>query len=206
MDPRPSYLPPILCSAFAAAVVFASLLFGADAEQPDDGSATVSTTNAAISPKDEADALHVVIAAEREAYCRAYLAAQATASSGRAGAVSNEAWPLPAEMFRRAAESIPSKGVEFSYALRSLHPLNPRNGPQTELEQRGLTFIASHPTQPYYGRETLGGRRYLTAGYPDLPASAACIECHQRRSSTTPRADHVGEPMGAIVVRIPLEF
>ena len=115
-------------------------------------------------------------------------------------------WPLPAEMFRRAAESIQSKGAEFSYALRSLHPIDPRNGPQTELEQRGLAFVTSHPTQNYYGQEMLGGRRYFTAVYPDIPAVVACVDCHNRRSASIPQRYQVGEVMGGIVVRVPLEF
>jgi hypothetical protein len=109
-------------------------------------------------------------------------------------------------MIRRAAESIQSKGAEFSYALRSLHPSDPRNEPQTELEQRGLAFVASHPTQNYYGQEMLGGRRYFTAVYPDIPAAAACIDCHNRRSASIPQRHKVGEIMGGIVVRVPLEF
>jgi hypothetical protein len=109
-------------------------------------------------------------------------------------------------MFRRAAESIQSKGAEFSYALRSLRSVDGRNGPQTELEQRGLAFVKGHPNQNYYGREMLGGRRYFTAVYPDLPAAGACVDCHNRRSASTPQRHQVGEIMGAIVVRVPLEF
>jgi hypothetical protein len=109
-------------------------------------------------------------------------------------------------MFRRAGELIQSKGAEFSYALRSLHPIDPRNEPQTELEQRGLAFVSSHPAENYYGQEMLGGRRYFTAVYPDLPAVAACIDCHNRRSATIPQRYKISEVMGGIVVRVPLEF
>ena len=84
------------------------------------------------------------------------------------------------------AESIQDKGAEFSYALRYLHTSDPRDEPQTELEQRGLSFVASHPTQNYYAQEMLGGRRYFTAVYPD--------NCQ------------VGQSAGGIVVRVPLEF
>ena len=123
-----------------------------------------------------------------------------------AGGKPDESWPSPCEMFRRAAESVQSKGAEFSYALRSLRPVDPRNEPQTELEQRGLAFVTSHPTQNYYGQEMLGGRRYVTAIYPDMPAVAACVDCHNRRSASTPQHYQVGEVMGGIVVRVPLEF
>jgi hypothetical protein len=166
-------------------------------------------SNGAISPQDEADSLHFVIAADREVYGREYLAHQEggePSPNAAAGTKPGESWPLPSEMFRRAAESIQSKGAEFSYALRSLHPIDPRDGPQTELEQRGLEFVTSHPSQNYYGQEMLGGRRYFTAVYPDNPAVTARVEGQDRRSASVPQNPQVGEVKDAIVVRVPLEF
>jgi len=166
-------------------------------------------SNGAISPQNQADALHFVIAADREIYCQEYIAHQMQSESSpttATSAKSAEAWPVPCEMFRRAGESIQSKGAEFSYALRSVHPIDPRNEPQTELEQRGLAFITSHPTQNYYSQEMLGGRPYFTAVYPDIPATASCIDCHNRRSSSHLQHHQVGEIMGGVVVRVPLEF
>ena len=179
------------------------------ASNPGDAPAMPPPSNGAISPQDQADALHLVIAADRELYCRTYIERQtgeAPSPNASASGKPGESWPLPCEMIRRAAESIQSKGAEFSYALRSLHPIDPRNGPQTELEQRGLAFVTSHPTQNYYGQEMLGGRRYLTAVYPDIPAVTACVDCHNRRSASMPQRYQVGEVMGGIVVRVPLEF
>jgi len=166
-------------------------------------------SNGAISPQDQADSLHYVIAADREMYCRVFIAMQTAdapppSASARGGP--GESWPSPCEMFRRAAESIQSKGAEFSYALRSLRPIDPRNGPQTELEQRGLAFVTGHPGENYYGREMLGGRRYFTAVYPDIPAAAACIDCHNRGSAPARQRFQAGETMGGVVVRVPLEF
>ena len=179
------------------------------ASSPGDAPALPPPSNGAISPQNQADALHFVIAGDREMYCRAFvarLAGDAPAPSASASSQPVEPWPSPCEMLRRAAESVQSKGAEFSYALRSLRPIDPRNEPQTELEQRGLAFVSSHPTENYYGQEILGGRRYVTAVYPDLPAVAACIDCHNRRSATIPQRTKVGEVIGAIVVRVPLEF
>jgi hypothetical protein len=184
--------PPTVLSFVALLVVLALSSRGAGpnpATSPGDTSALPPPSNGAISPQDQADALHFVIAADREIYRREYIAHQTKGESSpnaAASTKSGESWPLPSEMLRRAAESIQNNGAEFSYSLRSLHPSDPQNGPQTELEQRGLAFVASHPTQNYYGQEMLGGRRYFTAVYPDLPA--------------------IGEAMGGIVVRIPLEF
>lgn len=180
---------------------------GADANAgPNSAVDDAASSNALISPQNQADALHFVIAADRELYCRAYVAMlnRQPAATKTPAANPGQSWPLPAEMFRRAAESIQSKGAEFSFALRSLHPLEARNGPQTELEQTGLAFVTSHPGQNYYGRELLGGRRYVTAVYADLPADRACIDCHNRSGST--HHFEVGEVIGGVVVRVPLEL
>jgi hypothetical protein len=201
--------------AFSFAVLLAVLALSTrgsgsnPATSPGDASALPPPSNGAISPQDQADALHFVIAADREIFFREYVTRQTggTSSSGAlGGGISGESWLSPCEVIRRSAESIQSKGAEFSYALRSPHPIDLRNGPQTELELRGLAFVTSHPAQNYYGREILGGRRYFTAVYPDIPAAAACVDCHNRRSASIPQHYQVGDLMGSIVVRVPLEF
>ena len=169
------------------------------AAQAREAAAVAASTNAAISPQSQADALHFVIAADREQAARAFAAAAAAAKPG-------ETLSSPCEQLRRACESIQSNGAEFSYALRALHSSDPRNEPQTELEQKGLEFVASHPTETYSGQEMLGGRRYFTVVYPDLPATASCVDCHNRRPAPTPRMHKVGEILGGLVVRVPLEF
>jgi len=164
-------------------------------------------SNAAISPKDQAEALHFVIAADREMYCKAFLATRsADSASQEPPAAEKISTPdCPSIAFREAAESVQVKGADFSYALRSLTPVDRRNGPQTELEQTGMAFLASHPNENYYGEEMLGGRHYFTAVYPDIPAEAACVECHNRISPSIPRRHQAGEILGGIVVRVPLE-
>lgn len=184
-------------AALSLVIVFALCALGAEsnpATDTDGNPEQAPPSNGAISPEHHADALHYVIAADRELYCRA-----SNASSAR------ERFS-PCELLRRAAESIQSSGAEFSYALRSLEPIDARNGPQTELEQEGLAFVASHPAENYYGNETLGGRRYVTAVYRDMPATASCVECHSRRSNAARHPQHAGDILGGIVVRIPLEF
>ncbi len=203
---------PTVFSLVALLIVLALSTVGAGtnpATSPGDAPALPPPSNGAISPQNQADTLHFVIAGDREMYCRAYVARQtgdAPSSSATASAKQVESWPSPCEMLRRAAESVQSKGAEFSYALRSLRPIDPRNEPQTELEQRGLAFVTSHPAENYYGQEMLGGRRYVTAVYPDMPAVAACIDCHNRRPASISQRFQVGGVMGGIVVRVPLEF
>jgi hypothetical protein len=196
--------------AVLVAVALTSMGAGSNATTgTGEAAAPAPPSNGAISPQDEADSLHFVIAADREMYCREFVARQkgdAPLLTASAGGKTSESWPLPAEMLRRAAESIQSKGADFSYALRSLHPTDPRDGPQTDLERQGLAFIASHPSQNYYGQEMLGGRRYFTAVYPDLPVAAARVDGQDRQPASTPQGHQVGEAMGGIVIRVPLEF
>jgi hypothetical protein len=212
VKPKNRIALPTVFSLVALLVVLASSTRGAGsnpATSPSDTPALPPPSNGAISPQDQADALHFVIAADREIYCREYIAHQTEGGfspNAAASTKSAESWPVPCGMIRRAAESIQNAGAEFSYALRSLHPIDPRNEPQTELEQRGLAFVASHSSQNYYAKEMLGGRPYFTAVYPDIPAAASCVDCHNRRSASIPHRYQVGEVMGGIVVRVPLEF
>lgn len=212
MKPQARFALQALFSFVAVLIVLTFSTRGAGSSPsatPSGAPAAPPQTNGAISPQDEADALHYVIAADREMYCQEFIAhRKAGMNSPAPSSISRtaESWPLPEEMFRRAAESIQSKGAEFSYALRSLRPIDPRNGPQTELEQRGLAFIANHSSQNFYGEEMLGGRHYFTAVYPDIPAEAACINCHNRSPASISQRSHAGDILGGIVVRVPLEF
>lgn len=209
MKARIRIVPPTASLLAALVAVLALFALGAGSEPAATPAATPALpapSNGAISPQAMADSLHLIIAADREMACRTYGArpvANAMAEGAAAGEAA-ESWPSPCEQFRRAAESIQSRGAEFSYALRSLDPIDPRDAAQTELEQTGLAYVADHPGQNFYGPEMLGGRRYVTAVYPDLPATASCVDCHHRRSP----AHHpkVGDIMGGIVVRVPLEF
>lgn len=204
MKPQIRIALPTTFSSIALLVAVALSTQGADSDPAKDASTLPPPSNGAISPQDQADALHLVIAADREVLCRLYLAQKPADASSR-GIPGNE-WPCPSVALREACESIQSQGADFSYALRALSPLGPRNSPQTELEQKGLAFIASHPGQNFHGNEMLGGRRYFTAVYPDLPAMESCVDCHSRNSGTASRPLKPGDALGAMVVRVPLEF
>ena len=165
--------------------------------------------NAMIRPEDMADALHDVLAAEREVYTR--LIVQRLQNEEKVIRASenwekDKALLVPCQKLRLGAETIQTKGAEFSYTLRALRPLNQRNAPETEIERLGLEAVTRQPETNYYGNETLGGRRYLTAIYADKATSPACISCHNQHPKT-PRKDwQLGDVLGGLVVRIPLEF
>jgi len=165
--------------------------------------------NAVIRPEDMADALHDVIAADRLVYTK--LVVQRLQHEEKAIKAS-ENWeqdktlPAPCQMLRLSAEAIQTKGAEFAYTLRSLSPISPRNAAETEVERLGLQSISRHPETNYYAKETLGGRRYLTAIYADRALSPACVSCHNQHPKSPRRDWKPGDVMGGLVVRVPLEF
>jgi hypothetical protein len=148
-----------------------------------------------IKPQDVTDALRAVIASDRDVYTR-----QVTERSPEKGLAN------PCEMFRLSSEATASKGVEFSYVLRSLRPLRQRNAPETELEKKGLEFVLTHRDQAYYAEEILGGRWYFTAVYPDIAASPSCVTCHNQQPASPKKDYKLGDVMGGVVVRVALEL
>lgn len=186
----------------ALAVVAAWWLF---ASEPAPDKAHKLTT---ISPRKFADSLHAVIAADHAAYARLV---ERLAVEGRRIEVSED-WkvknclPTHAQLLREAATGIQQRGAEFSYTLRSLWPINPSHGPQTEVEQAGLEALARSPRENVYTEEMLGGRSYFTAIYPDTATLASCADCHNRHPNSPRRDFQTGDVMGALVVRVPLEF
>ncbi len=178
---------------------------GLAAEKPAEKSHKLTS----VSIRKMADSLHAVIAADQQAY--AELIVQRLQAEERRMTVS-ENWreehclPVHAQMLRQAARNIQKAGAEFSYTLRSLWPITPSHGPQTQVEQTGLAFVRDHPDQNYYAEELLGGRSYFTAVYPERATLSSCVNCHNQ-DPRSPRHDfRTNEVMGAIVVRVPLEF
>jgi hypothetical protein len=118
----------------------------------------------------------------------------------------DKALPLPAQMFRMGSEMVAEKGATWSYTLQSLWPINKQNDPKTVAEKEGLKFINENPGKNYYTEEDLAGKKYFTAVYPDVAIAEACIKCHNGHKDS-PRTDfQMGEVMGGVVIRIPLEI
>jgi hypothetical protein len=116
----------------------------------------------------------------------------------------DKALPLPAQMFRFGAEHVAEKNPNFSYSLLSLWPINKQNEAKTDAEKTGLKYVVDNPGKSYYADESLGGKKYFTAVYPDVAVAPACVECHNNHKDT-PKSDFkIGDVMGGVVVRIPL--
>lgn len=165
-----------------------------------------------ISPKKFADSVHAVMMADRTVYATHVV----TRLQGQKSPTKpSEYWkdeegtiPLPAQMFRMGAEMVsanPEAG--FTYGLKSKWPLNPQNKPASEVETAGLTYLVEHPGENYYTEETIAGKRYFTAFYPDRAVAKACWNCHNdhsNREETYPEFKE-GDVMGGVIVRIPIE-
>lgn len=157
-----------------------------------------------VSTRKMADSLHAVITADQRAYVEA--AMQRRAGASQAARLVVDEMPSHAALLRTAAQSIQKRGAEFSYTLRSLTPISANNGPQTEAEQAGLDYVAKRPDENYYTEEELGGRAYFTAVYAERATLSSCVECHNANRRSPRRDFKIGDVMGGIVVRVPLEF
>lgn len=164
---------------------------------------------AAITPRKMADALHAVLESDRTVYTRNVVN---RLQNDEKVIKASEHWkdektlPLPAQMFRMGAEMVQAKNAGFTYALLSKWPINPQNSPKTDAEKTGLDFVAEKQgVENYYAEEVLGGKKYFTAVYADTAVAQACVTCHNEHKDT-PRSDFkLGDVMGGVVIRIPLE-
>lgn len=163
---------------------------------------------ASIPATDVADMLHAVMESDRTVYTRqvvSRLAVKEKVIKASEHFGDDKALPLPAQMFRFGAEMVGEKTDKFSYSLISLWPINKQNEPRTDVETEGLKFVADNKGENYYGEEELGGQKYLTAVYADTAVADACVSCHNDHKDS-PRTDfELGEVMGGVVIRIPLE-
>lgn len=111
--------------------------------------------------------------------------------------------PLPAQMFRMAAEDVNAKGKGFTYSLISSWPINKENKPKGDSEAAGMTLV-EETGEPWYGTETIGGAEYFVAIYGDRGVAPACVDCHNEHPDS-PRTDfELDEIMGGVVIRIPM--
>ena len=155
-----------------------------------------------------ADMLYLVMSSDRAVYTR--MVVQRLTRDEKVITASEHfrddvALPLPAQMFRFGAEMVADATEDFSYSLLSLYPINRKNGPATELERKGLEYVADNPGENFYGEEELGGQRYFAAVYPDRAVAEACVSCHNGHPDS-PRTDaEVGDVMGGIVIRLPID-
>lgn len=167
-----------------------------------------SEETAGLTPQKMADALHAVMSADRTVYTKTVvnrLQNEEKVIKASEHWKDDKALPLPAQMFRMGSELVSEKKAGFTYALLSSWPVNKQNIPKTEVEKKGLKFVADNPGKNYYEEETLGDTRYYTAVYADTAVAQACITCHNEHKDSPRKDFKMGEVMGGVVIRIPIE-
>jgi len=173
----------------------------------------VAAEEAKVSVKAMADALHLVMDSDRAVYTRRIvnrLAAKDKVITASEHFEDEKALVLPAQMFRFGAEMVAERAeknpeVNFSYSLQSIWPINSQNAPRTDAEKEGLKFVAENKGENYYTTESLGGQAYFTAVYADTAVAPVCASCHNEHPDT-PKADFkIGDVMGGVVIRIPVD-
>jgi hypothetical protein len=166
-----------------------------------------------ISPKAMADALHLVMDSDRTIYTKKIvnrLVKKEKVIKASEHFEDDKALVLPAQMFRFGSELVAKRAeklddVNFSYSLQSLWPINKQNAPKTEIEKEGLKYIAENKGKNFYAEETLGGTKYFTAIYPDVGVAPVCVSCHNDHKDTPKRDFKLGDVMGGVVIRIPMD-
>lgn len=181
------------------------------------GAAAIATADVGeeklISPKAMADALHLVMDSDRTVYTRKIvnrLVKKDKVIKASEHFEDDKALVLPAQMFRFGSELVAKRAekkpdVNFSYSLQSLWPVNRQNAPKTLAEKDGLKFVAENKGKNYYTTETLGGQKYFTAVYADTAVAPVCVSCHNDHKDTPRRDFKLGDVMGGVVIRIPVE-
>lgn len=170
-------------------------------------------SDATVSVKAMADALHLVMDSDRTVYTQKIvnrLVKKEKVIKASEHFEDDKALVLPAQMFRFGSEMAMKRAekmdeVNFSYTLQSLWPINKQNAPKTEAEKAGLKFVAENKGKNYYTTEKLGGINYFTAVYADTGVAPVCVSCHNKHPDTPKKDFKIGDVMGGVVIRIPVE-
>ena len=203
-----SYRTPLLAfSVFVAAPGLALGCATSEAKKAPPAAAASDDKPAGISPQQMADALHTVMAADRTIYTKNVvnrLQNKDNVIKASEHWEDEKALPLPAQMFRMAAEAASKKNAGFTYSLLSMWPVNKQNKPKTDVEKEGLKFVADNPGKNFYGTEQLGNDSYFTAVYADTGVAEACVSCHNGHKDSPRKDFKLGDVMGGVVIRIPV--
>jgi len=162
---------------------------------------------AGIDPQTFADSLFAVMSSDRAVYTQKVvnrLQNDEKIIKASEHFEDDKALPLPAQMFRFGAEMVAEKTNKFSYQLLSLWPINKQNAPETDVEKKGLEYIAANPGKNFYADEELGGKKYFTAVYADKAIAPACVTCHNGHKDTPKKDFKIGDTMGGVVIRVPM--
>ena len=134
-----------------------------------------------------ADYIHAVIEAGRTIYSEVVVERMGVTIDLKA----TEHWdkentlPLPAQFLLLSSRTSNAREVGMTYRLLSLWPINPKNGPQTRFEKKGLEEVVKNPNQPYAKTVVIQGKPFFKALYPDKAVTKACVKCHNNHPQTS---------------------
>lgn len=164
-------------------------------------------TNKGITAKQAADYIHAAIEAGRTTYGQKIV----ERLHNKISLKSSENWehentlPLPAQFLLLSSEVSNTSGIGMEYRLASLWPINPKNGPRTEMEELGLKNVAENPEDPFtVVTQGHNGKWYFRAIYPDRAVTEACIRCHNNHPKSAKTDMKLGDVIGGIIITIPL--
>ena len=161
---------------------------------------------AGIPAEKVADYLQAVIQADRVFYTTHVVERM----QAKGVVVASENWqeantlPLPAQFLNESSRLAGATRAGLGYRLLSLWPINKRNGPKTEFEQKGLWETSQNPNRPYSELVMNGRDLYLQAIYADKAVSQACIGCHNAHHDSPRRNFKQNDVMGGVMITIPL--
>lgn len=175
--------------------------------------ASASGGDSTVSVKAMADALHLVMDSDRSVYTKKIvnrLVKKEKVIKASEHFEDDKALVLPAQMFRFGSELAMKRAeklddVDFSYTLQSLWPINKQNAPKTDAEKVGLKYVVENKGKNYYTTEKLGGKTYFTAIYADTGVAPVCVSCHNKHPDTPKKDFKLGDVMGGVVIRIPVD-
>ncbi|MEM8837650.1 MAG: DUF3365 domain-containing protein [Pseudomonadota bacterium] len=173
------------------------------------GCPAVTANAEGVEYRNVTDMLHAVMDSDRTIYTKMIvkrLVAEKKLIKATENYEDDGSAPLPAQMFRLGAEAVADRTDLFEYSLQSLWPINKPNAKnQTELEKIGLQYVADNIGENFYGEEEIDGTEYFTAVYADIAVAKVCADCHNAHKDS-PRTDFkLGDVMGGVVIRIPLD-
>ena len=176
-------------------------------------SSNITLASDSVPLKVMADALHIVLDSDRAIYTKKVvgrLVKKDKVIKASEHFIDDKSLPLPAQMFRMGSENVADRissnpDINFSYSLQSLWPINSQNAPKTKAEKEGLKYIADNPGKNFYQKEKLGGTTYYTAIYPDIGVAPVCVSCHNKHKDSPKTDFKIGEVMGGVVIRIPVD-
>lgn len=159
-----------------------------------------------VPPDRVAHYLHSVIEGSRTIYSQ-YLVERLKET---VGLDATENWeedntlPLPAQFLAMTSEHVRSQNLGLSYKLMSLWPINPKNGPASLLEKKGLQDVLASPDDPFVWIEENKNSLSYNTIFADKAVTRQCAACHNNHPESPKKDFKLGDVLGGIHIQFPI--